>query len=545
MRRFVLALCLALFSPLAAAVAQHAHAEYAASARAPLFDNLGTLHHEISTRSRQAQAYFDQGLRLTYGFNHEEAINSFEEGARLDPDCAMCYWGVALALGPNINAAMDSAAEARALTAVRKAMARLPKASATERAYIRALATRYGPPGTPADRARRDSVYANAMREVARAHPADVDAATLYAEALLDLRPWDQWTRGGEPQPGTLEVVRTLEQVIARAARHPGACHYYIHTVEASRNPERALPCAERLPSLMPGAGHLVHMPAHIYSRLGMYDRAVAANEHAAHTDETYLEGRHPTGDYPFYYAHNLHFLWAASADDGRSGEALKAARELSGRIPVDLARQVPIAQLLFPTPIYALVRFGRWNDVLNEPAPPPDLRYPVAMWHHARGLAYAATGRLADAEAERDSVASIRKATPADLMFGNHSAARLLGIAEHMVSGRIAAARGDYDGSVRELREAVALEDGLRYDEPPGWYNPPRQALGAVLLRASRAAEAESVFREDLEINRENGWSLAGLTQALRAQGKDTTEVAARFQKSWARSDVAAPPMW
>ena len=543
MLRLLLALCLGLLLPRVV-LAQHAHPAPSATAGVPLFGDLGTLHHAISTRAPRAQAYFDQGLRLTYGFNHEEAVNSFREAARLDPDCAMCYWGVALALGPNINMPMEAAAEREAYAAVREASRRAPRASPTERAYIAALAKRYGEPAG-AERAARDSAYAAAMREVARAHPDDPDALTLFAEALLDLRPWDQWTRSGEPQPGTPEAVEALERVLARDPGHPGACHYYIHTVEASPRPERALPCAERLPSLMPGAGHLVHMPAHVYMRLGMYDRATAANEHAAHADELYLEGRQPTGTYPFYYAHNLHFLWAASAAEGRSEAALQAARGVAGRVPVELARQLPIAELFIPTPLYALARFGRWEQVLAEPAPPGDLRYSKAMWHHARGLALVGAGRAAEAGAELDSVAAIRRSTPAELVLGMHRATELLGVAEHLLSGRILAARGDGEGAVRELRRAVELEDGLRYDEPPPWYSPARQALGSVLLRAGRAAEAEAVFREDLAIHRDNGWSLFGLARALRAQGKDGAEVEARFRKSWARSDVSEPPLW
>jgi tetratricopeptide (TPR) repeat protein len=543
MLRLPLALCLGLLLPQIV-VGQHGHPAPSDSAGVPLFDNLGTLHHAISARTPRAQAYFDQGLRLTYGFNHEEAANSFREAARLDPGCAMCYWGIALALGPNINLPMEAPAEREAYAAVREALRRAPGASPRERAYIGALAKRYGEPAG-ADRRARDSAYAAAMREVARAHPEDPDAATLFAESLLDLRPWDQWTRSGDPQPGTLEVVEALERVLARDPGHPGACHYYIHTVEASRRPERALPCAERLPSLMPGAGHLVHMPAHIYMRLGMYDRATEANEHAAHADEVYLEGRRPAGMYPFYYGHNLHFLWAASAAEGRSEAALKAARGAAGQVPVELARQMPFLQFYLPTPLYALARFGRWEEILSEPAPLVDLRYARAMWHHARGLALVGTRRAAEAGAELDSVAAIRRSTPADQVMGMHPAPDLLGVAEHLLSGRILAARGDAQGAVRELRRALEIEDGFRYDEPPPWYSPTRQALGSVLLRAGRAAEAEAVFREDLLVNRNNGWSLYGLARALRAQEKDAGEVEARFRKSWARSDVAAPPLW
>jgi tetratricopeptide (TPR) repeat protein len=544
MRRFAItALALAVVLPGTAPAQNHEHAA-PATAGVPLFTNLGTLHHAISTRSPRAQAYFDQGLRLTYGFNHEEAVNSFREAARLDPQCAMCWWGAALALGPNINQPMDSASEAAAYDAVREAVSRQAHATPAERAYVRALALRYGRPAGAA-RGARDSAYAEAMRRVAAGHPADLDAATLFAESMLDLRPWDQWTASGQAQPGTDEVVRTLEGVLSRQPRHPGACHYYIHTVEGSRTADRALPCAERLPALMPGAGHLVHMPAHVYMRLGMYDRASTANEHAAHTDETYLEGRHPTGGYPFYYAHNLHFLWAASAAEGRGAAALQAARGLAAKISPQVARQSPSAEFFVPTPLYALVQFGRWNDVLREPAPDPALRYATAMWRHARGLAFAATGRVDEAGAEADSVHAILLATPGDLMVGMHPARSLLGIADGVLSGRVQAARGDTAGAEALLRRAVELEDGLRYDEPPPWYSPVRLALGSLLLHGGRPAEAEAVFRRDLEIHPRSAWSLYGLAQALEAQGRDAAPTRARYRAAWARADVPQPPLW
>ena len=506
----------------------------------PLYTNLGTHHHAITTGVPLAQQYFDQGLRLAYGFNHEEAINSFRTAARLDPDCAMCYWGIAFALGPNINLPMDSSANAPALAAVREARARLAHASEPERAYIAAIAQRYSEdPGR--SRASLDTAYANAMRELRRRYPRDDDAATLFADAAMNLAPWNYWTADGQPRPGTADLLATLELVLRRDPDHPGACHYYIHAVEASFQPERAVPCAERLPSLMPGAGHLVHMPAHVYMRVGRYGDAVHANEHAAHADEAFFERRPAVGFYQFYYVHNLHFLWAAAQMSGQSEAAVRAAGQVAQTATPDVIRQAPPFEFVFPTPLLALVRFGKWEDILREPAPPADLRYSRGIWHYARGRAFTANGRLEEAAREADSLAAILAATPADQVLGFNTAANLLGVAVHTLAGEMAAKRGDADNAVRELEEAVRSEDGLAYDEPPPWYYPVRQSLGAVLLTAGRAPEAETVYREDLKRNPENGWSLFGLARALHAQGKHTAaaQVDARFKKAWQGADV------
>lgn len=354
------------------------------TAAVPLFDNLGSLHHPITTASEQAQRYFDQGLRLVYAFNHEEAIRSFEAAAELDPQAAMAYWGIALALGPNINSAMEKKDERRAIEMVQKAQRLAGRATPGERAYIDALVARYlGRKGTA--RKGLDEAYAKAMRSMVQRFPEDADAATLFAEALMDLRPWDLWKQDGRPQPGTDEIVATLESVLARNPDHSGACHYYLHAVEASSQPERALPCAERLPGLMPGAGHLVHMPAHIYMRIGKYHEAAERNQHAAHVDEQYLAGRHPTGEYAdAYYTHNLHFLWASLAMEGRNVEAMKAARDLSATITMEEARKDRWKELYLPTPIFSMIRFGRWEELLKEPAPPKGLRLMEGVWRLA-----------------------------------------------------------------------------------------------------------------------------------------------------------------
>jgi tetratricopeptide (TPR) repeat protein len=490
------------------------------------------------TATPVAQRYFDQGLRLMYAFNHEEAINSFREGLRIDPKCAMCHWGIAMALGPNINASMDSTLEKEAFDETAAADALSAGLTEPERSYITAVRRRYAP-SAGSNRAGLDSAYSTAMRDVATRYPNDPDAAALFAESMLDLSPWDNWTPAGEPKPGTQEIVATLERGLAFAPNHPGLCHFYIHTVEASLTPERALPCAERLGSLMPGAGHLVHMPAHIYLRVGRYADATMANEHAAHTDEVFLADRQTQGAYPFYYAHNLDFLRAATMMEGRSAEAIKAAHDLVARIPPQMALANPSLQSFTTAYLGALVRFGKWNEVLAQPAPVPGLLYERAVWHYARGFALAGTGRFVDATRESDSVAAAEAAVPADFTLGFHSGKSLLRIAHHTLLGEIALRQGRAADAVPHLEEAVRLQDSLRYDEPAPWYYPVRQSLGAALLAAGRAGDAERVFTADLRRNPSNGWSLYGLSASLKAQGRDDSDARRRFAAAWARSDV------
>ncbi len=511
------------------------------SSAVPLYDNLGNLHHPITTASPKAQQYFNQGLRLVYAFNHEEAIHSFEEATRHDPDAAMPYWGVALALGPNINAPMDKEQERRAYDALQQALTLREHVSPKERAYIEALATRYSPDPS-AKRETLDHAYAEAMQGVWKRYPDDGDAGTLFAEALMDLQPWDFWTPDGQPKGRTEEIVATLARVLAMNPDHPGACHYYIHAVEASPRPERALSCAERLPALVPGAGHLVHMPAHIYLRLGRYREAAERNVHAAAVDQEYLKHRHLTGIYPTgYYPHNLHFLWAALTMEGRSREAIQAARDLHRVVSWDEARKEPGMEEFTPTLLFALARFGKWNDVLTVPPPPAELAYTAAIWRYARGLAYAATGRFDDADAERTRLAEMAKSMPEDRTLGGSQVATLTRIAEEVLAGEIAARRGDHDRAVSHLKAAVKLEDTLRYYEPPLWHYPVRHSLGAVLLEAGRPAEAEQIYRQDLVQHPENGWALFGLAQSLKEQHKADEAAAAerRFKKAWARADV------
>jgi tetratricopeptide (TPR) repeat protein len=505
----------------------------------PLQKDLGDLHHPITTTSKQAQRYFDQGLRLAYAFNHNEAHQSFQEAARLDPQCAMCYWGMALVLGPNINMPMDAAAEAPAHEAAQKAVALSGKASRAEQLYIRSLAARYAGPG--GDRAVLDKAYADAMREVARQFPDDPDALALFAEAMMDLRPWDYWTKDGAPQPGTSELVSTLEVAIKKAPNHPGACHLYIHAVEAVQ-PQLAVPCAERLAKLMPGAGHLVHMPAHIYMRVGRYDDAVKSNVHAVSVDHHYIEGRKPEGLYPLtYYPHNVHFLWSAASMGGRSAEAIKAARDLAAIVPDDTIKQIPPLEVFKPTELYALVRFGKWDEILAEPEPAKEFVYTRGVWYYARGLAFVAKGQLNDADYALGEVRMLSVDVPETQMVGLNSASTLLQIASYVLAGELAAHRGRTEDAVAQLRKGVELEDGLTYEEPSGWHAPVRHNLGAVLLAAGMPADAEAVYREDLRRHPENGWSLFGLSQALEAQNKkkDATGVQKQFKRAWKKADV------
>jgi tetratricopeptide (TPR) repeat protein len=508
----------------------------------PLYDNLGTLHREVTTRSQVAQQYFDQGLRLTYAFNHDEAIKSFKQGLKHDSTCAMCYWGVAYALGPNINLPMDTSAMRPAWEAVQQAVKYSASVTPIERAYIEALAKRYSP-AAGANRAPLDSAWARAIGTVAYAYPRDDDAATLYAEALMDLRPWDYWTNGGRPKaPSTMEQLKVVERVVKRNPDHPGACHYYIHAIEASNAAYKALPCAQRLGSLMPGAGHLVHMPTHIYIKLGRWDLAAEHNAHAVHADEQYIGERHPTGVYPMgYYPHNFHVMWYALNMLGRSEAALEAARKIGEKVPVEVVRQVPPFEQYTPTSLYTLARFSKWDEILQQPAPPKDLRYATAAWRYVRGLAYAAQGNLDRAAVERDSLKAIAEATPAGKMVGLNSAKTILGVAQSHLAGEMAAKQGGTDEAVTHLNRAIEQEDELVYEEPPAWYLPMRQRLGAILLAASRPVQAEKAFRADLVRRPENGWSLFGLAQSLKAQNrvKAAAKVEARFEKAWKTADV------
>lgn len=524
------------------AMADHHHAPTPAlTTPPPLFDDLGILQHPVTTSSPQAQQYFNQGLRLVYAFNHEEATRAFKEAARLDPNCAMAYWGVALTLGPNYNLPVDAERDRAAYEAIQKALSLAPQASEAERTYIKAIAKRHSADPN-ADRKALDTAYADAMREVAKRYPDDLDAATLFAESMMNLRPWGLWTQDGQPQPGTEEIVSTLESVLKRNPDHPGAIHYYIHAVEASNQPGRAEPYADRLGNLTPGAGHLVHMPSHIYIRIGRYHDAAEVNAKAAAVDAAYIEKYDIRGPYRMmYYPHNIHFFWASVTLEGRSAQALQAARDFTSKLPAEMVRQMPMVEGFYPTYLFALVRFGKWKEILKQPAPPADLKYSTGMWHYARGWAFAATRQLKKAGTEHAKLVQIAAATPPEARIMMNSGVALLNLASNVLAGEIAARGGKFDEAVQFLETAVHQQDELQYEEPPPWYYPVRQSLGAVLLKAGRAEEAEAVYREDLKRNPENGWSLYGLMQSLQAQKKkeEATEAEQRFRKAWARADV------
>lgn len=513
----------------------------------PLYDNLGDHHYAITTRAPLAQRYFDQGLRLYYAFNHAEAVRAFRAAQRLDPSCAMCFWGEALAWGPNINLPMDSASGVAAHAAIARAVTAQDKADQRERALIAALAQRYVTV-PPADRAALDSAYAGAMAGVARRFPQDAEAAVLHAEALMDLRPWNYWTADGRLQPGMRIALDQLERVMAADPNHPGACHFYIHAVEAA-HPERAVACAERLAGLMPGAGHLVHMPGHIYIRVGRYVDAIEANQHAVHADETYIRDQQPGfGIYTAgYYPHNYDFMAFAAAMAGRRQQALQAADKLGELAGTDMMGEPGMAFMQHHATrrLQMRVRFARWDELLAIPAPRAEFLHARALWHYAHGRALAATGKLADAEAD---LAAVRLAAEDPRLQGLklefNEAPALLHIAADVLAGRMAAARGAYDQAIAQLEDAVRREDGLTYGEPPDWSVPVRQELGAVLLAAGRPARAEQAFREDLARFPRNGWSLHGLARALEAQGRSREAAAtmAEFRRVWAEADGPLP---
>ncbi len=511
----------------------------------PLLQGLGEWRHRVTTKSPEAQRYFDQGLRLTYGFNHEEAVRSFERAVQLDPACAMCYWGVAYALGPNINLPMDAKTEPRALEASRQAVRLKGAATAGERALIEAMAVRYGEPAG-GSRAERDAAYADAMRTVIQRFPADTDAQVLFADAMMNLRPWNYWTRDGHPQPGTTELLGVLSKAIARQPTHAGACHFFIHAVEASQTPERALPCAERLPRLMPGAGHVVHMPAHVYLRVGRYEDAARANIAAVEADNRYFASRTAPGIYPMFYApHNLHFLWATYLLSGQREKAVNAARALQERVAIDDAKATPSLEAFLTPPFLTLARFGNWDAVLATPAPPADLHYATGMWHYARGLAHAARKDIRAAEESLAKVRAEAAAVKDDVIIILNPAPALLKLAAEVLAGDIAARQQRFDEAVAHLKTAITMEDGLTYDEPPPWYHSVRNRLGGTLLDAGRPADAAAAFREDLRHVRETGWSLSGLERALRAAGDtaDAAEAGRRFKAAWKYADVSLEP--
>ncbi len=515
-----------------------------ATATAPLFTGMGTHKHPITTTSSQAQRYFDQGLVLAYGFNHAEAARSFREAIQLDPDCAMCNWGLAYVLGPNINAQMEDDAVPEAYSAIQQAVKLAKNSSKAEQAYINAMATRYKAQPLE-DRSSLDLAYAEAMAQVSQEYPEDLDAATIYAEALMDTMPWDYWTEDREPKPATQKVLDTLESVLQQDANHPGANHFYIHAVEAVR-PQQGVAAADRLGSLVPGSGHLVHMPSHIYIRVGRYHDAAVTNQKAIAVDNDYITQCHAQGVYPLAYVpHNRHFLWFAATLEGNRKIADEAGQNLAASIDPEMMRQPGLETLqhFYSIPFFTMTRFGEWDEILQTPQPAADLQYPNGIWHYARGMAYASQGKFSEAEGELQQLTLLANDPELEdlTIWDINNTQSILKVATEVLTGEIAAQQGEYPQAIAHLRQAVTLEDALNYDEPPDWATPARQYLGAVLIQNNDFTSAEQAYREDLAIYPDNGWSLFGLQQSLQAQGKDSAaqKVQQQFESAWQYADV------
>lgn len=531
---FILALC------SVTAVAQHQ--QHGVETKAvELHPGLGAYHHPITTKSPEAQKYFDQGLTLLYGFNHDEAARYFRRAAELDPEAAMPYWGLALSIGPNYNDTEVGEERAKATyDAVQKALERAPKASAREQDYIRALAKRYPTAEATADWKQFHLDYSDAMREVAKTYPDDLDAATMFAESLMMLRPWQLWTLDGEPAPGTPELVATLESVLKRNPDHPGANHFYIHAVEASPNLERAIPSATRLMTLVPGAGHLVHMPGHIFLQTGDYELAAKTNVDAAAADKSFVERTGATGIYPLmYWTHNIHFIAYARAQQGRYDEAKQAAQEMVENTG-DADSEMQMLEGFHLYPLMIDLRFHRWDDILNAPAPKAERKLQHAFWQYARAMALAGKGQVSEAAAEQKQFEALHKAIPAESQYLiNNKSSDVLALAAATLDAQLAWARGDKEKSIQEWRRAVELESTIQYDEPPAWFYPVRQSLAAALLRNGQAREAESVFREALETRPRDGRLLFGLWQSLVAQKRDSEAALVEQQLNAAWKDA------
>jgi tetratricopeptide (TPR) repeat protein len=516
------------------------------NASEPLYEGLGSYSRKITTKNAKTQRYFDQGLALLHGFNHRGAIRSFQEAARLDPRCAMAHWGVALAAGPHINYALVPPPMAElAWKELTLAKQYASNASEVEQALIDALSKRYAHP-QPEDRGPLDQAYADAMREVWKRFPNDVDVGTLFAEAMMDLRPWNQWTLEGQPNPGTDEIIATLDAVLKLNPRHPFANHLYIHAVEASPHPERADAAADRLRKLQPGLAHNVHMPSHIDIRRGRWHEAIATNAKAVQADKRYraATGNRPLGLFPMYAAHNQHMLAYAALMTGQSKLAMRYVREMMKDLPAEFVREnAALVEAFGAVPMEVMVRFGKWDDILAEPENYPDyMPFARAFHHGARAIAFAAKSDTENARKEQAIFRELVQRVPKETAVSNNTAESIAAVANHMIEGELLIAEGKLDPGLEELRAALTLEDALKYDEPPSWMIPLRHAIGANLMHAGRFAEAEQVYRDDLKRLPENGWSLLGLSEALAAQQKDGAELEAtraRFQKVWAKADV------
>ena len=501
-----------------------------------LLPGLGEVHHPVATKNSQAQQFFDQGLKLVFGFNHDEARKSFQRAAELDPNLAMAWWGVSLTLGPNYNLPVDPEREKAGYDAAQRAVALKPNASESERAYIDAVAVRYSN-DPKADLHQLDVTYKDAMSKLAARYPDDLDAVTLYAESAMNLNPWHLWTADGKPAEGTEEIVRVLESVLKRDPNHLGANHYYIHAVEASPHPERALASAARLEKLAPTAGHLMHMPAHIYARVGDHPAAAHCNELAVAADKKFLAATHEQGVYPlFYYSHNLHFLAFAASMEGNFAEAKDAAARLVGNVAPGV-KAMPMLEGFLPTPIVVLFAFERWDDLLKLPVPDSSFLITNAVWHSLRGVAFANTGRTAEAEKEQGAFRELTAKIPPDTMYDMlNKTGAVFKVHDHLLAGMIARSRHNDIGAIDSLTQAVAAEDALNYSEPPPWYPPVRPMLGHVLLEAKQLPEAEKVFRADLDRNPRDGRALSGLRDCLNAQGRkyEADQIDQQFRAAW-----------
>lgn len=536
-----IALALALVPPPtgSARAATSGHATAAAVAVAPI-DGLAPPAFDVTTRVPEARTWFRQGMALCYAFHHEEAILAFERAAALDPSLAMAHWGVAHALGPNINLPIDAEREKRAHAAIQKARSLAAAASVRERDWIDAMVPRYGAEPL-ADRSPRDRAYADAMGALSKKYPEDLDAAVLYAEALMDLRPWQQWTRDGKPAPETPEILAVLESVLRRDPDHVGAIHFYIHAVEASPHPERALVWARRLPELAPAAGHLVHMPTHIQTQVGEYAESGRINDRAAKVDRDLIAAGRGGSFYPMlYYNHNMHMAAYAYAMAGRYADARRAAQQLVEHA-APMARDMPMVEMFTPTVLLVDVKFARWDSVLAAPQPPAHMPVTRALRRFARGMAFAATGRAADAEKERREFERETKKLAPGLTYGMSPAAAVMSVARALLGARIAEAGGRSADAAAAYRRAVAAEDSLAYDEPPDWYLHAREAYGAALLRGGDGPGAEQLFRSDLSRRPRNGRALFGLREALARQGRveSAGPVGTRFEQAWKDADA------
>lgn len=505
----------------------------------PLFPlaEVGGHSFPITTASPLAQRWFDQGLAWCYGFHHAEALRCFDQALAADPGCAMALWGRAYAAGPHINnMEMSPAAAQQAHADAGRAAALAAGTTPVERALIEAIGVRYAWPA-PEDRSQLDGAYASAMRTVYAAHGDHPDVAALFAEALMDLRPWDLWQTDGSPQPETPEILAVLERLLAAHPRHPQANHLYIHAVEASPAPERAIPSAERLRGLTPRIGHLEHMPAHAFLRVGRYEDAAEANRRGIAADLATVARTGRNGFYEVYRAHNYHFLAYAAMFTGNADEAIAAARELLRELPMATVREMPqFLEAFLAVPYHVLVRFGRWQEMLAEPSPEPWQKSRLAFWHYGRGVALAALGRVDEARRERDAYRTAAAAVPDDWMLANNPLAKVLAIGDAFLDGEVEFRAGEHERAFASLRLAVERDDALRYDEPWGWMMPVRHGLGALLLEAGRVEEAEAVYRRDLERHPENGWALRGLAECLQRRGDPAAAAAAerRFAAAW-----------